>query len=357
MTTTSSPSSTSTKRTDTTKSKNRILTIVSMVIIGAGIIWAASILFDLRGENFTDNAQIDGYINSVAARVQGYIKEIRFHANQRVKKGDTLAILVDDEFKIKVRQAEADLENAVATLAVQELAYRIAVANSATQLASIGAAKANFTKADKDYERFSNMYKDSAVTRNNYDAAMAMKESASSNYDAVQKQQTATKLTAAQMMKNIETVKANIKRKEADLDFARLQLSYCTILAPFDGVCGERVIQEGQLINAGQNLVSLVVSDDIWVTANFKEIQIENLSVGKNVKIKVDAFEDKTFEGVISSFSPASGAKFSMVPPDNSTGNFIKIIQRIPVRIDFTTDKSELHDLRPGMNVSIYLNK
>ena len=342
---------------DTNKSKNKVLTIVSIVIIGIGILWAASLLFNLRGENFTDNAQIDGNLNSVAARVQGYIKEIHFDANQAVKKGDTLVVLVDDEFKIKVRQAEADLENATAALGVQEVGYKIAVANSATQLASIGAAKASFTKADKDYDRFSNMFRDSAITRNNFDAAVATKESASSNYEAVQKQQEATKLAVEQMLKNLETVKANIKRKEADLDFARLQLSYCTIIAPFNGQCGDRTIQEGQLINAGQNLVSLVVSNDIWVTANFKEIQLEKLAIGKSVKIKVDAFEDKSFEGVITSFSPASGAKFSMVPPDNSTGNFVKIIQRIPVRIDFTTSKSELERLKPGMNVSIYLDK
>jgi len=348
---------TSTEGNDTNKTKNKVLTLISIVIIGAGIIWALSLLFNLRGDNFTDNAQIDGPINSITARVQGYIKEIRFDANQIVKKRDTLAVLVDDEYKIKVRQAEADLENAVAALGVQDLAYRIALANSATQLASIGAAKASFTKADRDFDRFSNMFKDSAVTRNNYDAALASKESASANYDAVQKQQSATRLAAEQMLKSLETARANIKRKQADLDFAKLQLSYCTILAPFDGQCGDRTVQEGQLINAGQNLVSIVVSNDIWVTANFKEIQMEKLLIGKGVTIKVDAFEDKTFEGVITSFSPASGAKFSMVPPDNSTGNFVKIIQRIPVRIDFKDEKSELEELKPGMNVSIYLNK
>ena len=345
-----------TEPSEITKSKNRVLTIISIVIIGAGIIWAMSLLFNLRGEDFTDNAQVDGSINSVAARVQGYVKEIRFHANQSVKKGDTLVILVDDEFKIKVRQAEADLENAIAALSVQDLAYKIAVANSATQLASIGAAKASFTKAERDYDRHRNMFKDSAITKNNFDAAVAVKESASANYEAVQKQQSANQLTVEQMLKNMETVKANIKRKEADLDFAKLQLSYCTVTAPFNGECGERAIQEGQLINAGQNLVSIVVSNDIWVTANFKEIQLEELSIGKSVKIKVDAFDDVAFEGVITSFSPASGAKFSMVPPDNSTGNFVKIIQRIPVRIDFTTAKSELKELKPGMNVSVYLN-
>ena len=116
-------SSPSTQSDGTNKSKNRVLTVISIIIIGAGIIWAGSLLFNLRGDNFTDNAQIDGNINSVAARVQGYIKEIHFDANQTVKKGDTLAILVDDEFKIKVRQAEADLENAIAALGVQEVAY------------------------------------------------------------------------------------------------------------------------------------------------------------------------------------------------------------------------------------------
>lgn len=341
---------------NTNKSKSKILSIVSIAIIGAGILWAASLLFNLRGENYTDNAQVDGYINNVASRVQSYIKEIRFIANQSVKKGDTLVILVDDEFIIKAKQAEADLENAKASLLVQEVAYKVALANSDAQLASIGAAKASFTKADKDYDRFENMFKDSAVTRNNFDGVAAMKESASSNYDAVQKQQTATRLNAEQILKNLETLKATIKRKEADLDFARLQLSYCIIVAPFDGECGERTIQEGQVVNAGQSLVSLVSTNDVWVTANFKEIQMEELGIGKKVKIKVDAFDDKTFEGKITSFSPASGAKFSMIPPDNSTGNFVKIIQRIPVRIDFTTDKKELKLLKPGMNVSVYLN-
>jgi membrane fusion protein, multidrug efflux system len=339
------------------KSTNNILTVISILIIGAGIIWAGSLLFNLRGDNFTDNAQIDGNINSVAARVQGYIKDIRFDGNQTVKRGDTLAILVDDEYRIKVRQAEADLENSISALSVQEIAYKIAVANSAAQLAGIGAAKASYTKAEKDFERFNNMFMDSAVTRNNFDAMLATKESAFSNYDAVQKQQIATRLTVEQMLKSLETAKAIIKRKEADLDFARLQLSYCTILAPFNGVCGDRTVQEGQLINAGQNIVSLVLSDEIWVTANFKEIQMEELEIGKKVRIKVDAFDEESFEGVIHSFSPASGAKFSMVPADNSTGNFVKIIQRIPVRIDFTTDKNELTHLKPGMNVSIYVNE
>ena len=337
-------------------SKNRILSILSIVVMVAGIGWAASILFNLRGENFTDNAQIDGNISNVGARVQSYIKEIRFNANQKVKKGDTLVLLIDDEFRIKTMQAEADLENAIASLRVQEAAYQVALANSDAQRASIGAAKANYDKADKDYDRYSNMYKDSAVTRNTFDGITAAKESASANYDAVQKQQAASKLTAEQILIGMETLRATIKRKEADLAFARLQLSYCSVTAPYEGECGERVIQEGQLVNAGQSLVSLVRSYDVWVTANFKEIQMENLTIGKKVKIKVDAFDDATFEGKISSFSPASGAKFSMVPPDNATGNFVKIIQRIPVRIDFTSDKKELEKLKPGMNVSVYLD-
>ena len=337
-------------------SKNRILSILSIVVMAAGILWAASILFNLRGENFTDNAQIDGNISNVGARVQSYIKEIRFHANQKVNKGDTLVLLIDDEFRIKTMQAEADLENAIASLHVQEASYQVALANSDAQRASIGAAKANYDKADKDYDRYSNMYKDSAVTRNTFDGITASKESASANYDAVQKQQAASRLTAEQILISMETLKATIKRKEADLAFARLQLSYCSVTAPYEGECGERTIQEGQLVNTGQSLVSLVRSHDVWVTANFKEIQMENLSIGKKVKIKVDAFDDATFEGKISSLAPASGAKFSMVPPDNATGNFVKIIQRIPVRIDFTSDKKELEKLKPGMNVSVYLD-
>ncbi|MNE44512.1 putative multidrug resistance protein EmrK [compost metagenome] len=156
---------------------------------------------------------------------------------------------------------------------------------------------------------------------------------------------------------NIESSKATIKRKEADLAAARLQLSYTKIMASSDGIIGERTIHLGELVNVNQVLAEIVIQNKKWVIANFKETQMEEIKVGQQVDIMVDALGGKTFKGKVSELSPATGAKFSMVAPDNSTGNFVKITQRIPVRIEFTDAPEKLSEIKPGMNVSVEVKK
>jgi membrane fusion protein (multidrug efflux system) len=335
------------------KKKKSIIEIVAILFLVAGVGWMASLLFDFGKGVQTNNAQVDADIVAVTAHVSAYIKEIRFDRYQTVHAGDTLVLLDDHELAIKVTQAEADLEIARAN----QMAIEQALVTSKSSLASTEARMkgnvANLEKAEKNYHRFENMYRDSAVTLNQFDQVTAQLRSEQAYLQAMQSDVATGRSVAGQNEINIESAKATVKRKEADLAYAQLQLSYTIILAPADGIAGERTIQKGELVNVNQVLVEIVGQQKKWVTANFKETQLEDIKVGQAVEIRVDALGGSAFEGKISDLSPATGARFSMVAPDNSTGNFVKITQRVPVRIDFTASAEKLKDVRPGMNVTV----
>jgi membrane fusion protein (multidrug efflux system) len=339
------------------KKRNTILTILSFVFIIGGGIWILSLFFDFHRYETTNNAQVESYINSVTARATGYIAAIHFDANQFVHKGDTLVILNDEEYRIKVKQAEADLAVAEGNLHSLEQSIITATANQAASKDNLEGDKASLDKAEKDYQRFKNMIADSAVTRNQYDQVVSKLQSTKAYLDAGQKQLLASESTTKQSYTNLEAAKATVDRKKADLDNALLQLSYTRIIALADGYVGERTISVGELINANQVVATLVLNQKVWVTANFKETQIEKIKQGQEVTITIDALDDKEFKGKVVGFSPATGAKFSMVEPDNSTGNFVKITQRIPVKIDFEASEKELEVVKPGMNVTVEIKK
>ena len=339
------------------KKRNRILTILSFVFILTGGIWILSLFFDFHRYETTNNAQVESYINSVTARVTGHIVEIRFEANQFVHKGDTLVILDDKEFRIKVNQAEADLAVAEGNLHSLEQSIITAISNQGASKSKLEGDKADLDKAEKDYQRFKNMYADSAVTRNQYDQVISKLESTKAYLKAGEKELLASGSMTKQSYTNLEAARATVNRKKADLDNALLQLSYTHIVALSDGYVGERTISVGELINANQVVATLVLNQKLWVTANFKETQIEKIKQGQEVTITIDALNDKEFKGKVTGFSPATGAKFSMVEPDNSTGNFVKITQRIPVKIDFEASEKELEFVKPGMNVTVEVKK
>jgi membrane fusion protein (multidrug efflux system) len=339
------------------KKKNRYIEIIAILFFIAAVLWMASIFFDFRSGVQTNNAQVDGDIVSVTSHITAYIREIKFDRYETVHAGDTLVLLDDEELAIKVAQAEADLEIAKANLVALQQAVVISQSSLTSTEARMKGNAANLEKAEKNYKRFENMYRDSAVTLNQFDQVTAQLKSEQAYLQAMQSDVTTGKSVTKQNELNIESAKATIKRKEADLAFAKLQLSYTKIIAPSDGIVGERTIQKGELVNANQVLVEIVLQNKKWVTANFKETQLEKIRVGQPVKIRVDALGGKTFEGKISDLSPATGAKFSMVAPDNSTGNFVKITQRIPVRIEFTASSDKLSDVRPGMNVTVEVEK
>ncbi|MGG7036929.1 MAG: HlyD family secretion protein [Flavobacterium sp.] len=335
------------------KKRNTVLTVLSYIFLIAGGLWIVNLFFDFSNYESTNNAQVEAYLNNVASRVTGHIKEIRFESNQLVHKGDTLILLDNEEYLIKVKQAEADVAIAEGNFHSLEQSVITSGTNEAATKAKMAGDLAKLEKAEKDYQRFRNMIADSAVTRNQYDQVVSQKEAAEAYLKASEQELLSSGSLRKQSIINLEAAKATVARKKADLEAAKLQLSYTIITAPIDGYAGERSISPGQLVTANQVVATVVMNDKLWVTANFKETQIERIKPGQEVRIFVDALDGKKFKGKISGFSPATGAKFSMVEPDNSTGNFVKITQRIPVKIEFDTTADELKEVKPGMNVTV----
>ena len=341
----------------TEKKRNTILSLLSFVFLLAGVIWILSLFFDFSKYETTNNAQVESYINNIAARATGHIKAIKFEANQFVNKGDTLLVLDDEEYRIKIKQAEADLAIAKGNLHSLEQTIITSQSNEAAAKAKLEGDKASLDKAQKDYQRFKKMYADSAVTLNQYDQALAKLQSSEAYIKAGENEVNASVSVTKQNKTNLEAARATVERKRADLEAAKLQLSYTIITAPIDGFVGERTLSVGDLVSTNQVVASIVLKQKIWVTANFKETQVEDIKVGEAVTIKIDALDDQEFKGKVVGFSPATGAKFSMVEPDNSTGNFVKITQRIPVKIEFDTKANDLIDVKPGMNVTVAVKK
>lgn len=339
------------------KRRNLVLTILSFVFLLAGAFWIVSLFFDFSTYETTNNAQVEAYINNVTARATGHIKEIRFDAHELVQKGDTLIILDDSEYVIKVKQAEADLAIAEGNLNSMKQTIITSISNQAAMREKLAGDLADLEKAEKDYQRFKNMFADSAVTRNQFDQVVSKMKSSEAYLKARENELLASGSITKQSYTNLEAARATVMRKKADLESALLQLSYTNIIALADGYVGERALSIGELINANQVVATIVLNKNLWVTANFKETQIKELKSGQAVTISIDALDGKEFKGKIIDFSPATGAKFSMVEPDNATGNFVKITQRIPVRIGFDVGDKDLDEVKPGMNVTVEVKK
>lgn len=339
------------------KKRNRILTVLSFLFLIAGGFWILSLFFDFNRYETTNNAQVEAYLNNVSARASGHIKEIRFETNQFVHKGDTLVILDNSEYLIKVRQAEADLAIAEGNLHSLEQTITTSASNQAAGIEKLEGDRAGLEKAQKDYERFKKMYADSAVTRNQYDQAVSKLRAEEAYLKAGQKGVEASSSITRQSNINLEASRAAVARKKADLEAAKLQLSYTVIPAPSEGFLGERNLSIGELVSANQTIATIVLHQKLWVSANFKETQIAKIKKDQQVTITIDALNGKKYSGKVAGFSPATGAKFSMIEPDNSTGNFVKITQRIPVKIEFEASAKELEEVKPGMNVTVEVKK
>ena len=332
-----------------------------------GIIWGIKSYLYSRHHEETDNAQLEGNISPIIPRVPGYIAKLFIEDNQAVKKGDTLFTIDERDLRNRVMLAEAAYNNAVASLDVMRSnlssAYAstdISNANAETSEAAINNAKVRVWKATQDFDRYKNLLADNSATQQQFDAAKAEKDAAESQLVVLQKQLIASeKQTKASQTQSVSTAKqinvaeAIVQQRKADLEFAELQLSYAVITAPADGVVSKKSIQVGQFVNAGQMLFSLVANDELWVVANFKETQLSRMVVGDVVEIEVDAFKDKPLKGIITSFSKATGAKFSLLPPDNATGNFVKVVQRVPIKIIIAEQADILQKLSAGMSAKV----
>jgi membrane fusion protein (multidrug efflux system) len=325
--------------------------ILALVLIGALIFGIKEYIF-FQGHEETEDAQVDGDISPVIARVSGYVNEIRFKDNQYVHAGDTLVILDDRDYKIKLDQATAAQFAAQKNAQASKAIISETQSNFGVQKANIEEAQVRLWKATQDYDRFKNLYDDHAITKAQLDQAVADKDAAKASLDAATSQvPVLDRRINTSKVQTIATASV-VDTRKADVEYAQLQLSYTVITAPASGIISKRDIQIGQLVQAGSPLFS-IVHDDLYVTANFKETQLDRLRVGQKVDVEVDAFTKEPVKGVIESFSGATGAKFSLLPPDNATGNFVKVVQRVPLRIHLQADSTVLRRLRPGMSVKV----
>lgn len=315
----------------------------------------------------TENSQIECNIYPVASRVGGYLEQIRVVENQLVKKGDTLVVLDYRDLAIRVQQAEIALANATANVEVIKNNVTTASATAGASNANIAAAQANLDaaevriwKANQEFDRISKLVSLKSATQQQLDNVKAEKESAEKQANAAKMQLAAAKDQAGASQSNVSGASKQVRlaelavqQRQSELEFAKLQLSYAFITAPCTGYISKKNIQPGQLIAAGAPLFSLVDDSNFWITANFKETQLKDIKPGQLVEIKVDTYPGKIFEGKVESIQAATGSKFSLIPADNSTGNFVKVVQRIPVRISLTDDKQDEYVLRAGMNVQV----
>ncbi len=340
------------------RTKKLIYNAVVGLLIFGGIGWVCSRFVHLGSVEYTDNAQVRQLIVPVNSRVQGFVKKICFDEYQFVRKGDTLALIEDSEFRYRLAQAEADYQNARTGRTVVASTIHTTHNNIAVSAASVQEAKILLDNAEVEYNRYRNLLDQDAVTRQQHDAVKTQYEASKARYNLLSRQKESMSLIKQEQNHRLEQTEAGIKLAEAALEIARLNLSYTVILAPCDGTTGRKEIQEGQLIQPGQTLLDLVDEHSKWVVANYKETQTAHIAEGQTVNIEVDAVPGVVFRGRVQSISRATGASFSLLPQDNSAGNFVKVEQRIPIRIEFTADNrtEDMNRLRAGMNVECLVN-
>lgn len=331
------------------------INILSILIILGVIGWGLMTYLHLNNSVYTEDAQIDGHINPINTKITGYIKEVRFLEHQLVHKGDTLIILENDEYKIQVENALANLADARAGNSVVQTEVAIARNSQDIADANIEELRTRLENAEINYRRFKDLMDHDAIAVYQFDQVKTEYESLKAKYKALTAQKISSHLTTQETSKRTQINEAAILRATAALDLAKLNLSYTAIVAPYDGVLGRVPLEVGQLVQSGQQLFNIVRDQTKWVTANYTESQMKQINLGKKVHLKVDAIPDVVFEGEIKAISEATGSKYSNIPVDNSTGNFVKVQQRIPVRIEFSSANhiEDLNKLMVGLNVVV----
>lgn len=349
-----------------TNTKFKLIFIILLVI---GVSYGGYKYVHSLSHETTDDAQVEKNMNPIIPRVSGYVSKVYVKDNQLVKKGDTLFTIEQSDYLIKVEEAkaavaiaESSLEVSKADIGTSQAGVSVSNANIQSGMGSIETAKIRLGRATNDFERYKNLYKNQSITKQQFEQAEAAKLEAESQLQIIQNQQKASgfQKNVASARTNVNTkqvnvAQANIQKAKAMLDAANLNLSHTIVTSSIDGQVSSIRIQPGQMVQTGQSLFYIINNQETWVVANFKETQLNKMRVGQKVKLVIDAYPDIDFEGELVSFSPATGSKFSLLPPDNASGNFVKTIQRLPVKINFTAnnDKEKLQLLRSGMNVEV----
>jgi membrane fusion protein (multidrug efflux system) len=357
-----------------------ILLLLIIVVVGGILVWR---YYSVRES--TDDAAIDGHLTPLSARVSGTVTSVNVDDNQQVKAGDVLVQLDPKDYQVALQRAQADLQDALATEAGAKSSVPITSISTGGSLdtaranlnaarkevdaatARVAEAQANYNRVSKDLERAQMLVQKDEISRQQYDAAVASNESAKATVDAAQANLSAAQSHVSQAIAQLQTAgtgpqqvlvsrtkvgsaQALVQLKQAVVNQAQLALDYTSVRAPANGVVSNKSVEVGQTVSPGQPLASLIDIDNVWITANFKEDQLRKMKIGQRVKIHVDAF-DRDYDGHVDSFAGASGARFSLLPPENATGNYVKVVQRLPVKIVFEKNQDPGHMLRPGLSV------
>jgi len=350
------------------KTNKKFIVIIGSLIL-LGVIYGSYKYIHSLSHEGTDDAQIEKYMNPIIPRVSGYVSKVYIKDNDYVKKGDTLFTIDQQDYQLKIDEAKAALAAAEGNFEVSKADIGSIMANISVSDANVKSAGGNIESAKiklglatNDFNRYNNLYKNHTITKQQYEQAVAAKQEAENQVRILQQQERASSFQKSVIQaksvvskKETDVASANIKRAQALLESAELNLSYTVVTAAIDGQVSKIDIQPGQLVQPGQSLFYIINNNEAWVIANFKETQLNKMVTGQKVALKVDAYPDYEFTGTITSFSPATGSRFSILPPDNATGNFVKTIQRLPVKIsiDSSNDIEKVKLLRPGMNVDV----
>lgn len=340
------------------RSKKILRNIIVIAIILGGLFWVCSKFIHFGRVEYTDNAQIRRNIIPINSRIQGFIEKVCFDDYQFVHKGDTLVIIESSEYRLKVVQAKANYQKSL----MENTAMETVISTTANDLtvsdANIEELRVRMQQTQTDFRRYEKLYSQKAVTKQQYDNKKADYEATKAKYDMLVRQKKSTSLVKDEQTQRLEQNQTNVEVAQAAQQLAELNLSYTVIVAPCDGVTSRKAIQEGQLIQPGETLLSLVEYNNVWIIANYKETQTFYIREGLPVEIKVDAVPGVKYYGKVETLSNATGAQFSIIPQDNSAGNFVKVEQRVPVKIVFTdqNSKENINRLCSGMNVECEIN-
>lgn len=328
------------------------IVLVALMVVAIG--WIASLFVHPGSRAWTDNAQVRRDLVVVESRVQGFAEGVRFDDFQQVKRGDTLVLIEDAHYRLQAMQAEANYQNALAAQHAQGTTIRTTQNNLSVSDAELEEVRLQMASAEREYNRYRSLLASEAVTQQQFDAVETRYQTLRTRYDRLRRQQQSTRLVESEQTQRLDQNAAAVAVAAAALEEARLNLGYTVVTAPCDGRAGRRQVQAGELVHPGQQLLTIVSDADCWIDANFRERQLKRLCVGGEVKVKVDALGGRVFTGRVESIADATGAQFSNVPQDNSTGNFVKVEQLIPVRISLpaeSNDADALASLKSGMNV------
>lgn len=342
------------------KAHRKFLAVVNyliLVAVAAILMWILVEFEVFHSSATTDNAQVRRQILPINSRVEGYINKINVREYQHVNEGDVLMVVDASEYQLKLKQAEASHASALAKRDVLLSSIDTLRNNLLVSDSSIAEAEVRLKNAQTELKRNEALLKTSVVTQSQYDAAETEANALQINRDKLAQQKKSISLSIKEQEASLREVESTIQQTQAAVDMANLYLSYTQIKAPCSGYLGRKAVESGQLIQPGQTVFDIVDDDDTWVVANFKEKVVGQIGVGTEVEIRIDAYEGVSFKGVVSALSDATGASYSLIPADNSTGNFVKIEQLVPVRITFAdgTDAEKVSGLKNGMSATVRL--